>query len=334
MPDRERMRRSGLPSRTYEAAHKRAQANGWLVERYVPNPILFGKPRLTIALGRPADDLIDECVSRWASLPGLSLLWKGAHSMLGAFLSPPSPTPTMIAQELQSENVYSSSFSVELDLRTTPILAYFDFEAEWEGVVGPGGTEGYPRALPLLAPRFGTKIPAVPARWRDRIREIVTSCERDTTAGGTKGKFYRLGRRGVIRRAIEVGWIEPRNFLNPCHMPEPESWELKQVAYAYGQLKPGQQPNRLLSDLVQQCDFTPFLFASNGTALIIGSLSPRPPRLRGRGRLVSVRTRLETALQNLEVVREDVFSLRAPVNHRYGDLVTSHETVSGHPAYP
>lgn len=321
--DRERMRRSGLPSRTYEAAHRRAQQQGWLVERYVPNPVLFGRPRMTLAVARPAAGTMDDCAAWWTSLREAALIWRGAQSLFGIFFDGDSPTVTPIRRDLDSRGRYASTFLLEVDLSMPQVPVYFDFEAAWARVCNQHGTQAYPRALPTRAPRGPLTSPNVPPRWRSMIQQIVRYPLAASAPGSAQGPFYRLGRRGVIRRALGTGWIDQRAFLDPTRMPCVGSWRLEQVAYLCGRLLPGVPPESLLVDLVDRLEVCPFLFASDGRQVLVGTLSPAPPRVeKDRGRRPSLRAGLRSSLDSVEVVREPVADLTAPTNHCY-DMITT-----------
>ncbi|MCI4317338.1 MAG: hypothetical protein L3J96_02260, partial [Thermoplasmata archaeon] len=54
--ERSRLHRAQVPRSTYHAARRRAYSEGWLRDRYIPNPVEYGLPYASISLARPFAD--------------------------------------------------------------------------------------------------------------------------------------------------------------------------------------------------------------------------------------------------------------------------------------
>src|ERR1700686_937500 len=83
--ERERLRQLQLPRSTFHAVRRRAYAEGWLHDRYVPDPARFGFPRVTFVVARPFADREDELAQSWDRSPGNVLTWASAQVTFGVF---------------------------------------------------------------------------------------------------------------------------------------------------------------------------------------------------------------------------------------------------------
>src|SRR5271170_2377071 len=107
VPKRERIRRSGLPSRTFEVARKRVLAAGWVQERYIPNLVLLGRPMLSVVLAHPYAEYLRDVVNRWKVIDGNALLWRGGTSVLGVFCRSPLKPALKHSGELGETEIFS-----------------------------------------------------------------------------------------------------------------------------------------------------------------------------------------------------------------------------------
>lgn len=321
--DRERMQRSGLSHSTYEAAHRRVLTQGWIVERYLPNPVAFGKPYISFALARYRDAVDPESLRRWAAFEGAAVLWAGGRTVFGVFLSGRHVANTPLTRELARTDRYEATYALEADLREATVPVYFDFEAEWSRVCGMPGTTGYPRSLPVHPlPGANGGAPRVPERWQRTVEEIVRIDIGPQGPGGSPhGPFYRLGRRGVIRRALEQGWIDRRTFLDLASLPGYRDWTLAQAVFVHGTLRPNASAEALFRTLTGRCEVAPFLFATNAKEVFFASLAPPPVGAFIDPGRPSVSGTLERFVDPLVVHREPVRGLKACLNHRYDGLV-------------
>lgn len=317
--ERERIREAGLPRRTFQEARRRALSEGWLVERLLPNPVAFGRTRLTLAL--VVDDggtLALSTARRWNQSPGTVHLWLGARTLLGIFLEPGrAEAGPGSARESIVEGAPVGSISLEIDLRGAHLPVYFDFEGAWSRVVGRTGPSYYPRALPDWAGRPASSTRAPNPTWSRRVQELVTRAA-TTPPGGPSlwGSGVPSGRIW-LRRAMEEGWVEARSFLNLGALPGYLGWKLREVVYVHGDLQSSARPERLFQSLVGECGALPFLFATDDRRVLLALLAPAPSRQapgRPRG---SVGRTLEQFLGRVASFRESAQGLQPLLNHRY-----------------
>ena len=87
-PERARLDGSGLPSSTYHAARRRAYDEGWIRDRFVPDPVAFGAPVVSFLLGRPYAEEIVAVGRRWGQTEGAAVVWTGTPMSLGVFFHP------------------------------------------------------------------------------------------------------------------------------------------------------------------------------------------------------------------------------------------------------
>lgn len=320
-PERERMRRSGLASRTYEAARRRALERGWLLERYLPNPVLFGRPLVQFRLAPLAANGSDLPASTWASRDDAALVWNDRSNAFGVFFrsSDQGGVPEARGGSVGSR---PPAFAVDVDLSIATIPVYFDFEGEWAAVSGRSGTAGYPRPLPDRAPRTPEEVRPPSSRWRGVVQEIAQLGTAPEPGETEPRPFYRLGRRGVIRRALSSGWIEQRAFLDPATLPGFHGWTARHVALLGGKLRPAVSPEVMFQRLIWAGPVRPFLFVTDGTSVLVGTLAPAPP---SAGEGASLRSAIDSALSDVVVVRLDLAELVVRVQHRYAPIAADSE---------
>jgi hypothetical protein len=113
------------------------------------------------------------------------------------------------------------------------------------------------------------------------------------------------------------GFLEPRFFLNPETLPGYRYWRPHTLVFVHGRLRPGERPDSLFRMLVNHCKVTPFLFVTDGIAVLLGLVAPAPESSDGPRHVTAV---LERSLREIQVIRESVASLRTIKNHCYDGL--------------
>ena len=310
--ERERIRLTGIAPRSYQAARQRALETGWVVERLIPDPTLFGRARVSFALARPNPADLAESIDRWTHIERAVLLWKSSNALFGVFTGEDRDRATPIARELASKSRYARSFLLELNLKSPTVPIYFDFEAEWSRVVGIPGVSCYPRQFPRH-PRGTTRARgAITARWREIVRRLAHP---SPLSEAPDGFLSGLGRRASAARALRTGWMDRRAFLSPSDIPPYEEWALGQVVFVHGRLREGRRPETLLRTLIVSCAVQPFLFATAGGDVLLATLSPLPPQERGMRQGVSVSGTMNRFLERVDVDRFPATELETVVNH-------------------
>ncbi|MEM0128847.1 MAG: hypothetical protein QXG65_01590 [Thermoplasmata archaeon] len=316
---KERVRASGLPPRTFQAAQARATEAAWVAERIVPDPVLFGRPRVTIAWARPAPGDPGEIGPRWQQLDDAALVWAGPDFVFAVCFDPEEGETPIAAEMRRGKARYRRTYRLEASLRTPALPVYFDFEAEWSQIAGIPGMVHYPRPFPR-APR-GAPRPAPSPRWREIVDRLVRSdgVLAPLSEPGAPGLIDRLTLRRAAVRAFASGWVDARAFLNPVGLPSVGGWTPANVVFVQGRLKANRRPEVLLRTLIVGCRVHPFLFATDGAELLFATLSPAPG---GIERAVPVAPTLDRFLERITVLREPIEGLAALVPHRY-EVITA-----------
>jgi hypothetical protein len=300
------IRASGVPRRTYQEIRRRAFAEGWAQESYVPDGPHFGWPYVTFALVHPFLERLDDDRRRWADDPSLVLLWSSPESMFGVFFTS-APRPP--------EGSYRHQFVLTVDARAPTVPVYFDFEGCWARWTRQRGTLAYPQPLPGTSP---SKAPREPLRARPRGFADARELERRAAppADGVRvlrGEFSLPHR---LRRVVRSGHLRYRVFPNLVRLPPYQEHALTRLALIHGRLLPDQRPEELFRALVSDAGVAPFLFVTDGRSVLLGALSSEVVVVERRPVLETLRR----FLGDIEVTREELRTLSVPVAHRYGRL--------------
>ena len=110
--ERERLRQTQLPRSTYHAVRKRAYEEGWLRDRYLPDPLLFGFTHITFGLARPYADRADELARLWSSEPGCVLLWRAPVVTFGVQLYSSGAAATQAQARLGGKDLTTESIQL------------------------------------------------------------------------------------------------------------------------------------------------------------------------------------------------------------------------------
>jgi hypothetical protein len=318
---REHIRRSGLPTRTFEVARQRVLAAGWVRERYIPSPSLLGRSKVSIVFAQPYAEHIQNVVRSWNRIDGNVLLWRGETSVLGVFFRSPTKPSLRQTSQLGNSEIFSRVGVFEVDTRDSEIPAYFDFEGAWSRIVREQPPVSYPHSFPEHA-RFESR-PRELSPSEFRLMEFVTrsGIEADG-AVPTDGPLRQEVGREEITRALKGGLVSRRVYLSLQSLPGYGTWSLRQIAFLTGRVRHPSEGNFLLQTLNTQIGLTPFLFVIDGADLLCGLLSPSPERLPNgrRPEGLSVIGAVQDSLSEIQVTREPVDEFAALVDHRYDRL--------------
>jgi hypothetical protein len=316
--DRERIRASGLPARTFEVARQRVISTGWVVDRYVPDPTLLGLSRGIFALGRPFAERQTERARTWAAASTNVLLWESSQTLFGVFFVPGGGTGDAVTRPLFPPDAFSRLAVIDADLTRATVPVYFDFEGAWSRIQGATGTRSYPRSLP-----HGGSVGR--PRARPSIEEVealvaVPFLPHDAEHPGLR-IARRFGRLARYRHRLEP-FVERRYFLDPATLPGYLDWTLESTVFVCGRLRPRAAPEDAFRRLVSACRVTPFLYVTDARTVLFGGLTPPPARLGAQDRLSgpSVTEGLQESLEGIEVFREPVAGMTTVTNHRYDRL--------------
>jgi len=312
----DRMRELGIPRRTYQTARRRVRLRGWVQERWLPEPVRLGFGRVSFALAHPYLESGADLVAAWRTVPGIVCLWSTPETVFAVrFESGEAPLerwPCTDATKVRELFV----LPVDLAARTVPI--FFDFEGAWDRLTGSGLSRDYPRALP----RCGSGPPATAdaARLRrGQLGDLLEPTVSDADDDGFLGQALVRRRRERARRS---GWLERRAFLDPTAVQTSSEELVERFAFVHALLRPEADPTLLLQELRIRSGIAPFLYASDGKALLLGVLSTSslPPRSDGVPRETPLEI-LRRSATGIVTVREPARGLERPIDYRFERLV-------------
>jgi hypothetical protein len=318
--ERERLRRIGVPRSTYHAARRRAYSEGWLRDRYVPQPERLGLRSALVLAARPFVDRAPELAERWSSVPSCVYFAAGTELVLGVFVEREPKAAKALSTRLLDGRVASWQESIVADLHTPSIPVYFDYEGLWTHLADAGGTVAYPRGL------GGTPEPEDPPTLSDHQRWAASELLARPFAAPEAGRGAHLvGPLGLPfsqQRLVAQGSVLHRVFLDPGRLPPFRGNAADQIVLITGAWRPGARPERLFQALTEQCRVFPFLYVVDPARAMLGALGrsgPTPPGAPEARR--PVLATLQESLEGIELVQVLAPPVRTVIDHRYDRLL-------------
>jgi hypothetical protein len=318
--ERERLRRIGVPRSTYHAARRRAYAEGWLRDRYVPQPERLGFGAAVIVAARPFVDRAAELATRWAGSPSCLYFAAGTEVAIAVFVGRDEAAGRALATRMLDGGVASWHEAIVADLHAPSIPVYFDYEGLWAHLAGGGGTVAYPRGLGG-SPEVGPPTP-LNSHQRWAAGELLARPFVASDAGRSPHLVGPLGLPFSQQRLVAQGTIVHRVFLDPGRLPPFQGSSADQLVVVSGAWKAGARPERLFRTLTEECRVFPFLYVLDSSRALLGALgrSTRgsPPPSEGRRPVLAT---LQDSLEGIQLVQVPADSVRAVVDHRYDRLL-------------
>jgi hypothetical protein len=318
--ERDRLRRIAVPRSTYHAARRRAYVEGWLRDRYLPQPERLGFPVALVVVARPFVDRGPGLLDRWSAVPSSVYVAAGTELVLGVFLERNSAEAERRSTELLDGNAASWHRAIAADLHGPSVPVYFDYEGLWSHLAEIEGTVAYPRGLGGTA-ASEEAAPLTPHQlWAaGELLRRPFAAEREGKGGHLVGP---LGLPFSQQRMIAQGTVSHRVFLDPARLPSFHGHAADQLVVVSGSWKRGARPEGLFRTLTQECRVFPFLYVLDGSRAILGALggSGPAPVLATAPRRPVLPT-LQESLEGIEVTQVPVASLRTLVDHRYDRLL-------------
>lgn len=319
--ERERLRRIGVPRSTYHAARRRAYAEGWLRDRYVPQPERIGLPYAVLVAARPYVDRLGELTERWSTAANCIYLAAGPELLVGVTLERNLPAARAAAERLADPTATSGRQVVIADLHRPTVPVYFDYEGLWVHLARSEGTVAYPRGLGgTPEPEDATSLTSHQT-WA--VQQLLHRAF-DSAAAGKAGHLVGpLGLPFSQQRLVAQGMVLHRVFLDPGPLPSYHGHAADQLVLIAGSWRSGARPEELFRTLTQECRVYPFLYALDSGRAMIGALGRSTPgggRSDGEGRRPVLAT-LQESLQGIEIAQVAASSLKTIVDHRYDRLL-------------
>lgn len=321
--EKERIQRAGLPSRTFEDIRQRAYSEGWVYDRYVPNPSFFGWNKVSFALAQPFAEKLREVTDRWKNDPRSVLLWRWPETLFGVFFHGPDAEGAR-PRWLGSPSDYRSEFNITSETEAAGIPVYFDLEASWSRLTGQNGSLAYPHSLP--SELLSRASAGVSREEMQVVSDLLTRPMKAYTGNGASRASHHFLPRSH-RRALSGGIVERRVFIDLARIPACRSGRIESIAFVKGELRDGAKPEQLFRRLVSM-QVTPFLFAAEQPKVLFGTLAPAPVPTEKPGPRPAVLSNMREFLDRIEITRESVGSLSVDVDHRYDRLLSMPTTAN------
>ncbi len=328
-PDRERDRLNqiGVPRSTYHAVRRRAYAEGWLRDRYIPHPLPLGLPWVTALVARPYADRHDRFVERVSSDPGNVLLWSDARTCIAVFFHATAAEPRKLVDRLASEQLSAPPTVVTTRADGPLVPVYFDFEGLWCNLAGLDGTLAYPHGLGGGWDEEEGTMPTLSAHQRWAIRELL---ERPFAASDQGRGGHLVGPFGLPfsqRKMLAKGWVTHRTLLDPSRLPPFRGRAADQIVLVAGTPRRDARPDELFAVLTREARVFPFLFMVGADRWLLGALgAANPPSDAARPPRRPVLPTLQQYLEGIEILQEGAAGFSAPVDHRYDRLLLPEES--------
>lgn len=324
--ERERLRQTELPRSTYHAVRKRAYSEGWLRDRYLPDPLLYGFTHATVALARPYADKAVELARAWSAEPGAVVVWQAAASTFGVVLHRSSGEAAQAGERMRRNDLASDLLLLTPSLKEPSVPVFFDYEGLFANLAGISGTTSYPRGLggpASVGARRGASLSS--EGLRRTTQELLL---RPFTAPEDGRPGHLLGPVGLPRsqrRLVDQGWVERRVFPDPARIPAFQGRIADLTVFVRGEFLPGRSGAALLPILTEQCRVFPFLLVEHQGRLLMGAQGQSAA---GASETVStipsrrpVLPTLQEHLQSIEVVQTRAAEMTVWLDHRYDRLL-------------
>ncbi|MEM0129003.1 MAG: hypothetical protein QXG65_02395 [Thermoplasmata archaeon] len=321
--ERERLRQVGVPRSTYYAIRRRAYLEGWLRDRYIPDPSRLGRPIGTFVLGQPYADRLPELARE---PPGseavMTSLWASPQLALAVLFDRDGSGSRAIVARWEEQKLLASSTVVSVDVRGPTVPVFFDYEGMWSHMVQLPGTLAYPHGLGgSMEDGDGSITPHSLWAFRNLLgRPFAVHPEGHD--GHLTGPF---GLPFSERRILAKGWATHRVLLEPSRVPPYGRRAGSQLVIVHGTPRPGARPEALFSRLTHECRAFPILYTVGKDRWLLGALggdplpTDEPDDRRSRPPLLPLLTEF---LEAIRVLREPVGSMAVLVDHRYDRLVS------------
>ncbi len=328
VPQTARIRRSGLPRRTYQTTLQRIQSREWVLERFVPSVAVTGLPLVGFLLAEPAPGERDAIAAEFGPASSTVVCWALGRTLLVVSCARQSGPLVQAAERLQRDGRCPWATALAVPVEGEGIRSYFDFSGEWASYGGLSAPPQYPHGWKDRAPSRRGVEPGPPSpRTLSTVRAMASrGVAAPMDDSGEAGLATRWPMRFVEQNLLRQGWAEARGFLDPMAVAATVRDFAAGITFVAGALRRPGDAQGLASDLFEQSLVRPFLFASDERSALLGflaagantRLAPRPPPH------ARVRSVLDRHLGALHVTRDPLDSAVTVVNHRYGQLVSTH----------
>ncbi len=322
--ERSRLHRAGVPRSTYHAARRRAYSEGWLRDRYIPNPVEFGLPFATFTLSRPFAERLGAFVQDRSRDGSVVFLASSPQLALAIAFHPTAEAASEAVTLPERERLAGWSFGIIADLREPSVPVYFDFEGSFSHLGEVEGAEGYPQGLGGGPPHGASRPEEFATRRRGwGAGELVRRPFQGPDGARAAHRIGPVGLPWGQRKLLNQGWMAHRVLLDPVELPPFRGRSAPMQVFVVGAFRANARPEELFAALTRDAQVYPFLFAVGGGKLLLGALG-QPPATAGSlpSERASVMGVLKQRLEGIEILQEPAALLKTQIDHRYDRLFT------------
>lgn len=321
--ERERLRQLGIPRSTYYAVRRRAYVEGWLKDRYIPDPGCLGRPYASFVVARPFAERVQELADPSGPLGAPTVLWASPQLAFAVFFHAELADAARVGEHWTREHRVASEVTVTADVRGPSIPVYFDFEGAWDHMARVQGTLAYPHGLGGALASDEEAAPLTPHTvWA--LSNLLARPFRPQQGGEDGHQTGVFGLPFSERRLLTRGWVSHRVLLNPATVPAYPGRAGDRLFLIIGEPKPGAKPESLFARLTRECRVFPFLYVVGRQRWLIGALGGEPAAPNAdddRRERVPVLPTLTEAMEGIQIFQEPLSALSMISDHRYDLLV-------------
>ncbi len=320
--ERERLRQIGIARSTYYAVRRRAYVEGWLQDRYIPDPSRLGRPYATFAVSRPFADRLEDLKQPAPKCGPPTVLWTSPQLALGIFFHARPEDGSAILRKWEESRVTASNVGLTVDVRGPAIPVYFDFEGLWDHITGAPGTLSYPHGLGGVPEDDDRAVLTPHSIWA--LGNLLNRPFRERERGEDGHQLGAFGLPFSERRLLSRGWVTHRVLLNPARIPPYLGRSLGRVFLITGSPRREARPELLFARLTRECRVFPFLYVAAPERWLIGGLGGEPgPTAEedDRRQRAPVLATIRESLEAIQILQEPASALSMSIDHRYDQLV-------------
>lgn len=329
--ERERLRQLGIPRSTYYAVRRRAYLEGWLKDRYIPDPSYLGRPYATFVVARPFAERVPELGRALPKIGAPTILWASPQLAFAVLFHAQPADAKQALDRWHQQQLIASEVTVSADVRGPTVPVFFDFEGAWDHMTRVTGTLAYPHGLGGGSLTEEEHAPLSPhTMWAlSNLLSRPFRPSEDSNDGHQTGVF---GLPFSERRLLTKGWVTHRVLLNPSRVPAYSGRGGDRVFLIVGTPHAGARPEQLFAKLTRECRVFPFLYVVGRERWLIGALGgdPSPPDASDDRRdRVPVLPTLTESIGGIQIFQEPLSALALISDHRYDQLVPKGSAATG-----
>ena len=317
--ERSRIRSSGIPRSTYQEAKRRLYEEGYLRNRFVPDPHAFGMDGFRFVLARPFVDELGSVARSLEEDPRTVNLWVSPTALFAVQMVGPPAAGRPTAGTPDPAEIPGTVVTLDAAVQPGQIPVFFDPEGVWARVAGASGPRRYPRGVPCQSGRGGETHAPLSPRTAVALRGLLARPFDPSIEGRDPARVAAPFLPRSERQVLAQGWASWRVVPSFSKTLAHNGRELRQLILVTGRLQPGVGLPFVTSALARRTGASPLVAATDGTRVILAALGGTGAR-DGAAHAGSVLGTLTATLNDLQILREDLSTLDTRLDLRFDRL--------------